>query len=367
MTTSPVQRVLNQVLDRQGTIPLVYHDLYNIGFANIEKLHPFDSKKYGRVLDILSKQSIKQLSGQSITITDKDLFKPKMPSIDLLRTIHTEAYLKSLESSSKVASIVEVSAVSMLPSSIVRKHVLEPMMLATSGTIVAGMIAADRAIAFKSQSMSVSLSTQPSLCAINLAGGYHHASSAQGSGFCVYSDIPLMIRHVHEAYPDKMKKFLIVDLDAHQGNGHEKDKRDGVLPSSISVHIYDQYNSGIFPCDTYAREAIDTDAGLQSGTNDEQYMSLLREKLPSVMTSFQPDMVIYNAGTDCLEGDPLGDLSVTADGIIMRDEYVFQTCRDNNCPLVMVLSGGYQKINASIIAQSIINLHDKFGVLNRLH
>ena len=71
--------------------------------------------------------------------------------------------------------------------------------------------------------------------------------------------------------------------------------------------------------------------------------------------------MIYNAGTDCLEGDPLGNLSLTADGIIKRDEAVFRMCLKNEIPVVMILSGGYQKVNAEVIANSIANLYDRFG------
>lgn len=71
--------------------------------------------------------------------------------------------------------------------------------------------------------------------------------------------------------------------------------------------------------------------------------------------------MIYNAGTDCLIGDPLGNLSITEEGIIMRDETIFRICIKNNIPLVMVLSGGYQAINAQVIANSIKNLYEKFG------
>ena len=41
------------------------------------------------------------------------------------------------------------------------------------------------------------------------------------------------------------------------------------------------------------------------------------------MDEFQPDFILYNAGTDIMEGDPLGRLNITHAGVIMRDDYVF--------------------------------------------
>lgn len=76
------------------------------------------------------------------------------------------------------------------------------------------------------------------------------------------------------------------------------------------------------------------------------------------MKEFKPDIIVYNAGTDILKGDRLGLLAVSADGIIKRDEMVFSKARSQNIPIVMLLSGGYLKKTARIIATSIINLHD---------
>lgn len=80
---------------------------------------------------------------------------------------------------------------------------------------------------------------------------------------------------------------------------------------------------------------------------------------------FKPDMVIYNAGTDCMHGDPLGRLNISPNGIILRDQVVFQECFDAKVPVVMILSGGYQLSNAPVIADSIRNLIQKFNLYDR--
>ena len=40
------------------------------------------------------------------------------------------------------------------------------------------------------------------------------------------------------------------------------------------------------------------------------YVDVCRE-LPRALDDFKPDMVVYNAGTDVLKGDPLGVLDIT--------------------------------------------------------
>ncbi len=74
------------------------------------------------------------------------------------------------------------------------------MLKATEGTIVACEIA------------------RQSKWAVNLAGGYHHASVGTGGGFCVYPDITLAVHYVRTRIG--VERVMIIDLDAHQGNGH---------------------------------------------------------------------------------------------------------------------------------------------------
>ena len=59
----------------------------------------------------------------------------------------------------------------------------------------------------------------------NLGGGMHHAHAADGGGWCVYDDICLAIRAVRRAAPGRVRRVVVVDLDAHQGNGVARDVR----------------------------------------------------------------------------------------------------------------------------------------------
>lgn len=79
------------------------------------------------------------------------------------------------------------------------------------------------------------------------------------------------------------------------------------------------------------------------------------------MDEFKPQFILYNAGTDIMEGDPLSGLNISPKGVIKRDELVINSAFDRNIPLCMVLSGGYQKSNAECIAKSITNV---FALLN---
>ena len=81
--------------------------------------------------------------------------------------------------------------------------------------------------------------------------------------------------------------------------------------------------------------------------------------LSQSIAEFEPNFIIYNAGTDILKGDPLGLLDITPEGVVERDEFVFRSALERSIPLVMLLSGGYLRSSARVIANSIVNLRDK--------
>ncbi|XP_011419318.3 histone deacetylase 11 isoform X2 [Magallana gigas] len=303
--------------------PIIYSPEYNIGFLGLEKLHPFDAGKWGKVYGFLKDAGMirDDTTVRATEATERDLL-----------VVHTKGYLNNLKWSINVAQITEVPPVALLPNFIVQRKVLRPFRYHTGGTILAGKLAQERG------------------WAINIGGGFHHCSADRGGGFCAYADITLSIHFMFDRLQG-ISKVLIIDLDAHQGNGHERDFMD-----DKRVYIMDVYNRGIYPHDGYAKRAINKKVELQHFTDDKVYLALVDKHTNEALDEFQPDAVVYNAGTDILEGDPLGNLSITAQGIIERDRLVFSHVRSRNIPILMVTSGGYQRSTARIIADSVLNL-----------
>lgn len=105
-------------------------------------------------------------------------------------------------------------------------------------------------------------------------------------------------------------------------------------------------------------EAIRRKVELEWGTEDEEYLGKVEQHVEKALREYLPDVVVYNAGTDVLEGDRLGGLAISPGGIVKRDELVFRMVRGHQVPILMVTSGGYQKRTARIIADSILNLYN---------
>ncbi|XP_043722938.1 histone deacetylase 2 [Telopea speciosissima] len=303
-------------------VPLIYSSSYDIAFLGMEKLHPFDSSKWGRICRFLIKDGV---------LEKNQIVEPLEASKDDLLVVHPESYLISLKSSLNISIIIEVPPVALLPNCLVQQKVLYPFRKQVGGTILAAKLAKERG------------------WAINVGGGFHHCSAEKGGGFCAYADISLCICYAFIRL--NISRVMIIDLDAHQGNGHETD-----FSHDNRVYILDMYNPEIYPYDFGARRCIDQKVEVGSGTSTNEYLKQLDKALEVAGRTFDPELVVYNAGTDILDGDPLGMLKVSPDGVVSRDEKVFRFAKEKNVPLVMLTSGGYMRSSARVIADSLINL-----------
>jgi histone deacetylase 11 len=127
----------------------------------------------------------------------------------------SKKYLLSLNYTYFVCKAVEMPI--PLPAWTLRLRLLEPMQCASLGSVEAACMALKHR------------------WAINLCGGFHHATRCSGGGFCIYPDITFITHYLELWF--KITKFMIIDLDAHQGNGHERDHQD-----REKYYIIDAYN-----------------------------------------------------------------------------------------------------------------------------
>ena len=174
--------------------------------------------------------------------------------------------------------------------------------------------------------------------AANIAGGTHHASAAAGSGYCVFNDVAVAARRLQRdlmaaqglARPPRV---AVIDLDVHQGNGTAS-----IFAGDDSVFTLSIHGEKNFP---FRKVAGDLDVGLPDGTGDAAYLDALDLALVELDSRFRPDAVFYLAGADPHEGDRLGRLKLTYDGLIARDLRVFDWAWRRRLPLALSMGGGY--------------------------
>ena len=176
--------------------------------------------------------------------------------------------------------------------------------------------------------------------AANLAGGTHHAYADKGSGFCVFNDVAVAARLMQAEWGrqgrDQRQRPLqvaVVDLDVHQGNGTAR-----IFQGDDSVFTLSVHGARNFP---FRKEPSDCDIELADGCGDNDYLQAVEQGLDELDRRFEPGLLVYLAGADPHEGDRLGRLKVSSDGLEARDRRVLDWAWQREVPVAMTMAGGY--------------------------
>jgi acetoin utilization deacetylase AcuC-like enzyme len=167
--------------------------------------------------------------------------------------------------------------------------------------------------------------------AVNLAGGTHHAYADHGEGFCVFNDAAVAARLMQAER--RAARVAVIDLDVHQGNGTASILRNDESVFTLSLHGARNY--------PFVKETSDLDVALPDGTGDTAYLAALEQALAELFGRFAPQLIIYLAGADPHEGDRLGRLNLTMQGLAARDRTVLGYARRHRIPVAITMAGGY--------------------------
>ncbi len=267
--------------------------------ASLGRGHIFPTIKYQRLYSAAIKQKI---------LKEEDIFKPRPLKDEDLLLVHSKSYLRKLE-------LLALSPLGMLNGeNPVSRQILKAVRLSSGGTYLACKLALKYGIG------------------MNLAGGFHHASSNQEEGFCYYNDVALAVKKLQKE--DKLNKVMVIDCDVHHGNGTAM-----LFQDDDSVFIFDIYQEDNYPM---PKVKVDYAVGLNSyaGIDDEKYLKELTV-LPNLIDKFSPELIIYVAGADPYKGDQLGGFNLSQEGLKKRDEYVIGLAKEKEIPVGIVLGGGY--------------------------
>jgi len=301
---------------------IYYHEKYNIDLGILSIFHPFDGKKFGRVFD-----RIKDLESIAIHRPDSPVSSTEIDGfidISLKRRLANKSY---------ILGALEIPESPFLTYSFIDRHILSAMRWGVSGTVASSRSA-----------------LQGNNC-WNLSGGYHHASRTMAEGFCIYNDIGIAVDLLtREKLISDKYRILIVDVDAHHGNGNAQTFMD-----RKNVTILDIYNDSIYPSGTDTKMRVDIDIPLPNGANGDVYLTELSDGLSRITGNF--DMAYVIAGTDVLDIDPLGGLDLTIRDCVERDSTVLQKLLSLSTPAVFLGGGGYSKQSAKAIVASVKEIY----------
>jgi acetoin utilization deacetylase AcuC-like enzyme len=266
-------------------------------YADIGEGHVFPIRKFELVLDKLLAEG---------TLLSDEIVEPEEAAVEDLLLVHTEDYITRLRDGALTPKEIRKLGLPWSESLVRRSF------HAISGTINATRTALKTRIAS------------------NLAGGTHHAYPDRGEGYCVLNDVAVAIRVLqHEGLA---RKFLIIDLDVHQGDGTAF-----IFGESPEVFTFSMHGAKNYPL---FKKQSTLDIELADGTSDEEYLETLNEVLPRLLIH-DPDIIFYLAGADPYKGDKLGRLGLTIDGLKRRDTSVLEFASRHEIPLVTTMSGGY--------------------------
>jgi acetoin utilization deacetylase AcuC-like enzyme len=167
--------------------------------------------------------------------------------------------------------------------------------------------------------------------AANLGGGTHHAFADVGRGYCVFNDVVTAIRDLRAR--GLARRFLVVDLDVHQGDGTH-----ALLTGDDEAFTLSVNGGANYP---FRRIAGDLELDLPDGTGDERYLTELEPLLTEAVARSRPELAFVLAGADPYAGDRLGRLALTKAGLAERDRLTRDTLRAAGVPACLTLAGGY--------------------------
>lgn len=313
--------MIKNLLSRNKNIYVVFSHEY-VAIPAAESHQTFDILKYKKIRDNLVEQKL---------LKRKRILKPYKVSYEDIALVHTESYISQIKEPMNVARMLNLGYVNPWDS-----HVLEYFRIVSGGTV----LAAKHALATNS-------------IVFNLGGGFHHARPDKGAGFCLLNDIAIAIEKMRKKR--RAQRFLIIDLDYHQGDGNLVYFNNDEDVFTFSIHASSWEST---------EKKNNFDGLVNSNCSWIDYKELLQENIQNLCRQFKPDLVFYIAGSDPYEKDTLCDMHLTRNDMYERNMYIFSKIYQQKIPLVITSGGGYGPDSWEIYFDFIKSALNKNGLKN---
>ncbi len=278
--------------------------------------HPFSPVRLEMTLDLL-----RELGHPPATVTPPAAWRE-----DVL-TVHDEDYVMAVEALSAGERVEDALRWGLGTAD----TPVFPGMEEAARLLVGGTLEAARLVADGTESRVV-----------QLGGGLHHAHPARASGFCIYNDLAVAIRHL--AARDRWVAYL--DLDVHHGDGVQAAFYGDDRVMTISLHESGQY---LFPGSGAVHElghgvgrGLKMNIPLEPFTEGASYLEVFDMLVPRALEWFGPHVLVVQAGADAHYQDPLADLALTTrdyEALFRRVIELADRLTDGR--VIFTLGGGY--------------------------
>ncbi|HET9596010.1 MAG TPA: histone deacetylase, partial [Anaeromyxobacteraceae bacterium] len=180
----------------------------------------------------------------------------------------------------------------------------------------------------------------------------HHAYADRQMGFCLVNNAAVAVRRAQVRAG--VRRALVVDWDAHHGNGTE-----ALFLGDPEVYVLSLHLSPGYPWSGDASErgvgpghGATLNVPLPAGTGGAEYRRRFGAALDEALAAFTPDLVVLSAGLDLLDGDPEGGLALApADLHGLAGDLLARLPAAARGRVAAVLEGGYAlgRIGAGLV------------------
>ena len=161
-------------------------------------------------------------------------------------------------------------------------------------------------------------------------------------GFCLFNNVAIAARYAIEK--KDLNRVLVFDWDVHHGNGTQHSFYSDANIFYSSSHQYPFYPGTGAKDETGTGDGLGTTLNfpLRANSTDDDYLSLVKDKLIPEMFRFKPELIIISAGFDAHQDDPLASMQVSTECYGTLTELIRQAAQEI-CQgrLLSMLEGGY--------------------------
>jgi acetoin utilization deacetylase AcuC-like enzyme len=170
----------------------------------------------------------------------------------------------------------------------------------------------------------------------------HHAEADKAMGFCIFNNVALGARYMLNRHA--AERVLIVDLDAHHGNGIQSAFYYTNRVLYISAHLFPGYPGTGMPGEVGSGigEGYTVNIPMGKGSGDSDYARMLHFIVRPIALAYQPDIILVPLGFDLYLHDRLGGMACTPEGYAVLTAMLVEIA-ETVCSgrIAFVLEGGY--------------------------
>ncbi|MBL8062211.1 MAG: histone deacetylase [Anaerolineales bacterium] len=173
----------------------------------------------------------------------------------------------------------------------------------------------------------------------------HHAEPDRAMGFCIFSNIAIAAQ---DALARGMERVMVIDYDAHHGNGTQAAFMNDERAGFISTHQW-----GIYPGTGWIEDAPRAkkrivNVPLAAYAGDETFSRISDDIFTPMVDLFRPGMLLVSAGFDSHWNDPITSLGLSTRGFFNLSKKLVDIAEEYcNGKIVFVLEGGYDPQNVA--------------------